>query len=376
MAGIYIHIPFCKQKCHYCNFFSVASQKNKVAFLNVLSEEISNRKPYLGDEPISTIYLGGGTPSVLSKDELMRIFDQLRANYNVLADAEITLEANPDDLSHNYLRELKETPINRLSIGVQSFFDEDLTYLNRIHTADQALNRVKDALNIGFGNMSIDLIYGIPTLTKEKWEANLKTFFDLNITHLSAYSLTVEPKTALHQLIKKKKLKNIQDEQSIAHFKILQKQIKEKGFEHYEISNFSKPGHYSKHNSLYWLGGNYLGLGPSAHSFNGISRQWNASSLAKYLQYGNNGELAYEKEILTKIQRFNEYVMTSLRTSWGCNLEHISNVFGADFTSKIESEIQIFIRKGQIIQENKILFLTEEGKLFADGIAADLFIDE
>lgn len=376
MAGIYIHIPFCKQKCHYCNFFSVASQKNKVAFLNVLSEEISNRKPYLGDEPISTIYLGGGTPSVLSKDELMRIFDQLRANYNVLADAEITLEANPDDLSLNYLRELKETPINRLSIGVQSFFDEDLTYLNRIHTADQALNRVKDALNIGFGNMSIDLIYGIPTLTKEKWEANLKNFFDLNITHLSAYSLTVEPKTALHQLIKKKKLKNIQDEQSIAHFKILQKQIKEKGFEHYEISNFSKPGHYSKHNSLYWLGGNYLGLGPSAHSFNGISRQWNASSLAKYLQYGNNGELAYEKEILTKIQRFNEYVMTSLRTSWGCNLEHISNVFGADFTSKIESEIQIFIRKGQIIQENKILFLTEEGKLFADGIAADLFIDE
>lgn len=376
MAGIYIHIPFCKQKCHYCNFFSVASQKNKVAFLNVLSEEISNRKPYLGDEPISTIYLGGGTPSVLSKDELMRIFDQLRANYNVLPDAEITLEANPDDLSLNYLRELKETPINRLSIGVQSFFDEDLTYLNRIHTADQALNRVKDALNIGFGNMSIDLIYGIPTLTKEKWEANLKTFFDLNITHLSAYSLTVEPKTALHQLIKKKKLKNIQDEQSIAHFKILQKQIKEKGFEHYEISNFSKPGHYSKHNSLYWLGGNYLGLGPSAHSFNGISRQWNASSLAKYLQYGNNGELAYEKEILTKIQRFNEYVMTSLRTSWGCNLEHISNVFGADFTSKIESEIQIFIRKGQIIQENKVLFLTEEGKLFADGIAADLFIDE
>lgn len=376
MAGIYIHIPFCKQKCHYCNFFSVASQKNKVAFLNVLSEEISNRKPYLDDEPISTIYLGGGTPSVLSKDELMRIFDQLRANYNVLPDAEITLEANPDDLSLNYLRELKETPINRLSIGVQSFFDEDLTYLNRIHTADQALNRVKDALNIGFGNMSIDLIYGIPTLTKEKWEANLKNFFDLNITHLSAYSLTVEPKTALHQLIKKKKLKNIQDEQSIAHFKILQKQIKEKGFEHYEISNFSKPGHYSKHNSLYWLGGNYLGLGPSAHSFNGISRQWNASSLAKYLQYGNNGELAYEKEILTKIQRFNEYVMTSLRTSWGCNLEHISNVFGADFTSKIESEIQIFIRKGQIIQENKILFLTEEGKLFADGIAADLFIDE
>lgn len=376
MAGIYIHIPFCKQKCHYCNFFSVASQKNKVAFLNVLSEEISNRKPYLGDEPISTIYLGGGTPSVLSKDELMRIFDQLRANYNVLADTEITLEANPDDLSLNYLRELKETPINRLSIGVQSFFDEDLTYLNRIHTADQALNRVKDALNIGFGNMSIDLIYGIPTLTKEKWEANLKTFFDLNITHLSAYSLTVEPKTALHQLIKKKKLKNIQDEQSIAHFKILQKQIKEKGFEHYEISNFSKPGHYSKHNSLYWLGGNYLGLGPSAHSFNGISRQWNASSLAKYLQYGNNGELAYEKEILTKIQRFNEYVMTSLRTSWGCNLEHISNVFGADFTSKIEFKIQIFIRKGQIIQENKVLFLTEEGKLFADGIASELFLDE
>ncbi len=376
MAGIYIHIPFCKQKCHYCNFFSVASQKNKVAFLNVLNEEISNRKPYLGDESVSTIYIGGGTPSVLSKDELMRIFDQLRANYNVLPDAEITLEANPDDLSINYLQELKETPINRLSIGVQSFFDDDLKYLNRVHTADQALNRVKDALDAGFKNMSIDLIYGIPTLSNEKWEANLKTFFDLNITHLSAYSLTVEPKTALHQLIKKKKLKDIQDEQSIAHFKILQKQIKEKGFEHYEISNFSKPGHYSKHNSLYWLGGNYLGLGPSAHSFNGSSRQWNASSLAKYLQCVNNGDLVYEKEILTKKQQFNEYVMTSLRTSWGCNLEHISNVFGTDFTSRTESEIQPFIQKGLIIQENKILFLTEEGKLFADGIASELFIEE
>lgn len=376
MAGIYIHIPFCKQKCHYCNFFSVASQKNKAQFLEVLLDEIRDRQSYLGDEKVNTIYFGGGTPSVLSLEEIKLILTALNDTYNISPEVEITLEANPDDLSKLYLKELQQSPINRLSIGVQSFFDEDLIYLNRVHNGEQALGRVKDALSAGFHNMSIDLIYGIPTLTNEKWEQNLQQFFDLNIPHLSAYSLTVEPKTALHKLIKKNKLNNIDDEQSIAHFKILQKRIKENGFEHYEISNFSKPGYNSKHNSLYWLGGNYLGLGPSAHSFNGNSRQWNVSSLSKYLQQGGDNELIYEKEILTKVQQFNEYMMTSLRTSWGCSLQHIENVFGLSYASNLESEIQPFIQKGQVFKENNILYLSEEGKLFADGIASELFISE
>lgn len=354
----------------------MASQKNKAAFLAVLNNEIVQRKPYLGDEEVKTIYFGGGTPSILSTEELNLIFESLYKNYQIDASAEITLEANPDDLSVDYLRILKQSPINRLSIGVQSFFDEDLAYLNRIHSGNQALSRVKDALNAGFHNMSIDLIYGIPTLTSEKWEQNLQQFFDLNIPHLSAYSLTVEPKTALHQLIKKGKLTNISDEQSIQHFKQLQAAIKLHGFEHYEISNFSKPGCYSKHNSLYWLGGNYLGLGPSAHSFNGNSRQWNVSNLSKYLQQGSDHELIYEKEMLTKVQQFNEYVMTSIRTSWGCSLAHIENLFGSRCVSQLESSIQQHISDGKVIKENDTLYLTEEGKLFADGIAGELFLDE
>lgn len=376
MAGIYIHIPFCKQKCHYCNFFSMASQKNKVRFLEILNHEIRVRQSYLKDEKVSTIYFGGGTPSVLSLEEINTILKTLDDTYNISSEVEITLEANPDDLSKSYLKDLQQSLVNRLSIGVQSFFDEDLIYLNRVHNGQLALDRVKDALNAGFHNMSIDLIYGIPTLTNEKWEQNLQQFFDLEIPHLSAYSLTVEPKTALHQLIKKKKLKSIDDEQSIAHFKILQRRIKEHGFEHYEISNFSKAGYNSKHNSLYWLGGNYLGLGPSAHSFNGNSRQWNVSNISKYIQGGDNGELSYEKEILTKVQQFNEYVMTSLRTSWGCSLEHIENAFGLSYATNIESEIQVFMKKGLVIKENNILYLSEEGKLFADGIASQLFLEE
>jgi len=376
MAGIYIHIPFCKQKCHYCNFFSVASQKNKDLFIKVLIEEIKNRKSYLEDEEVSTIYFGGGTPSILSLEELNLIFNALHQNYQIDSSSEITLEANPDDLSRDYIKALKQSPINRLSIGVQSFFDQDLEYLNRIHSGDEALKRVKDALNVGFENMSIDLIYGIPGLSKDHWESNLKTFFDLDIPHLSAYSLTVEPKTALHQLIKKKKLNDISDEQSIQHFKQLQAAIKLHGFEHYEISNFSKPGYYSKHNSLYWSGGNYLGLGPSAHSFNGNSRQWNVSNLSKYIQQRSDHELIYEKEILTKIQQFNEFVMTSLRTSWGCSLEHIENTFGKTYVTQLESSIQKFISEGKVIEENKTLYLSEEGKLFADGIAAEMFLDQ
>ncbi|MBC35846.1 MAG: coproporphyrinogen III oxidase [Bacteroidetes bacterium] len=376
MAGIYIHIPFCKQKCHYCNFFSVATLKNKEALIKSILQEIENRKDYLGNEEVKTIYFGGGTPSLLEIEELNLIFEQLHKHFKICKDAEITLEANPDDLNRTYLEQIKNSPINRFSIGIQSFHNDDLKYLNRIHSGEDALNSIKLAQDYGFENLTIDLIYGIPGLTMDKWKRNLELFYSLNIPHLSAYSLTVEPKTALDTLIRKKKLPNVKDEESIAHFKFLQKSVKENGYEHYEISNFSKPGYYSKHNSLYWLGAHYLGLGPSAHSFNGTSRQWNVSSLSRYIQGCEKNDPVFEKEILSKDQQFNEYIMTSLRTSWGCSLEHIQNIFGKQYLKKLELNISPFIKKEWVTLNSKTYFLTESGKLFADGIASDLFIDD
>jgi oxygen-independent coproporphyrinogen-3 oxidase len=375
MAGIYIHIPFCKQKCHYCNFFSLASIKQKSAFLEALHREMAQSTDYLKDEPVSTIYFGGGTPSMLEIEEINSIIEDLNVHYNISPDVEITLEGNPDDLSHEKLKLLAKSPINRLSIGIQSFFDDDLHYLNRVHAADHAKSVIKNALDAGFENLTIDLIYGIPTLTEEKWQQNINYFLASGIKHLSAYALTVEPKTPLAHFINKGKLKAIDEQQSVRHFEILMKQMETVGFVHYEISNFAKPGHYSKHNSLYWIGGNYLGLGPSAHSYNGISRQWNVSHLTKYINEAGQAESVFEKEILTLDQRYDEYVMTSLRTSWGCDLEHIRNAFGEKYSRYCLKQAQPFIQEEKIIQRDNRLFLTSKGKLFADGIAAALFID-
>ena len=376
MAGIYLHIPFCKRKCHYCNFFSVPSLKRKDLFLEALHREIIAQKDYLKKEIIRTIYFGGGTPSMLAKDEIENVLEILNKNYQVSSEAEITLEANPDDLSMKKLGELAKTSINRLSIGVQSFFDEDLHYLNRVHNAEEALRSVPNAQDLGISNISIDLIYGIPGLTMSKWEDNLEQFFNLNIPHLSAYSLTVEPNTALDVLIRKKKAEPVNEKESINHFKTLIRQTKANEYVHYEISNFAKKGFYSKHNSLYWMGGNYLGLGPSAHSYNGESRQWNVSNLAKYLQLINVSRQVFEKEKLSEIQRFNEYVMTSIRTSWGCNIDFIKNNFGKPYCNHIIKASSKHIKSEHIKQQHHILYLTDQGKLFADGIAADLFMEE
>lgn len=375
MAGIYIHIPFCKQKCHYCNFFSLASIKQKSAFLEALHREMAQSVDYLKDEPVSTIYFGGGTPSMIEIEEINGIIEDLNTHYNINPDVEITLEGNPDDLSHEKLKLLAQSPINRLSIGIQSFFDDDLHYLNRVHSADHAKSVIKNALNAGFENLTIDLIYGIPTLTEEKWQQNINYFLSSGIKHLSAYALTVEPKTPLAHFINKGKLRAIDEQQSVRHFEILMEQMETAGFVHYEISNFAKPGHYSKHNSLYWIGGNYLGLGPSAHSYNGISRQWNVSHLNKYINEAGQAESVFEKEELTLDQRYDEYVMTSLRTSWGCDLEHIRNAFGEKYSHYCLKQAQPFIQEEKIIQRDNRLFLTSKGKLFADGIAAALFID-
>lgn len=374
MAGIYIHIPFCKQKCHYCNFYSTVSLAYRDVFIKALEREIVSRNSYLDDEEVTTIYFGGGTPSMLSSNEITRIIDMLVANFKTSTNVEITLEANPDDLDKENLLFLKNnTPVNRLSIGIQSFFDDDLNYLHRVHNSERAINSIQCAKDAGFNNLTVDLIYGIPTLTEDKWKENLRIFFDFEIPHLSSYSLTVEQKTALDVLIKKKKLANIDEEQSIKHFNILLKETSEKGFINYEISNFAKEGYYSKHNSIYWLGGHYIGLGPSAHSYNGSTRQWNVLSVKKYCEEPDSSKIIDETEYLSMDQMYNEYVLTSLRTSWGCDIEHIQNVFGNNYSDHFLNTIRKFISEKKITRNKNSFILTNKGKLFADGIASSLF---
>ena len=373
MAGIYIHIPFCKKKCNYCNFFSVASLKNKNAFLLSLKREIEIQKDYLQNEEINTIYFGGGTPSLLSVSEISDILDQLNRFHKINDKPEITLESNPDDLNKQKIKELRQTPINRLSVGIQSFFEEDLKYLDRIHDTAQAENAIKNLQDAGFDNLTIDLIYGIPTSTKYMWKQNLEKFFSFQIPHLSAYSLTVEQKTILYHQIKKQKLSQPEENKSIEQFKILLEKSKENNFIHYEISNFAKKGYFSKHNSNYWLGENYLGLGPSAHSFNGISRQWNVSNISKYTEIENNKNIIAEKETLTKDQKYNEYILTSLRTIWGCDTEHIKKAFGEKYYEFFIKSSKKFVTENKIIKNENKFILSEEGKLFADGIAAEMF---
>lgn len=376
MAGIYIHIPFCKQKCHYCNFYTVISQKYRDGFIPAILKELEQRKNYLEDKTIHTVYFGGGTPSMLTIREIGQIIDKIDRLFSLKKDAEITLEANPDDLDQDKLRELKnETRINRLSMGVQSFNDADLQYLNRVHTAKQAFQSIETASAAGFINMTIDLIYGIPTLTNEQWKKNLDTFFDFGIPHLSSYALTVEPKTVLNTLIAKNKMQAVNEDQVVQHFKILLEKTQQHDFTHYEISNFAREGYYSKHNSIYWLGGHYLGVGPSAHSFNGASRQWNVANMKQYVEFEQTGTTVLEKEVLTKDQQFNEYVMTSIRTSWGCDAEHIQNVFGNAYDSHLATQISRFINDDRVEKKGNIYYLTNKGKLHADGIAAALFIE-
>lgn len=374
MSGIYIHIPFCKQACNYCDFHFSTSLKNKDSFLHSLKKEIEIQKNYLSGDKISTVYFGGGTPSLLTEKELMEIFEALELNFTIDKDAEITLEANPDDLTKDKINQLKATPINRLSIGIQSFFDEDLKLMNRAHNSKEAEIAVKASQDKGFENITIDLIYGIPTLSNEKWKYNLNTAFSFDVKHISAYSLTVEPKTALAHLIKTGKLKNVDEQQSANHFEIMLEEMNKNNFIQYEISNFCKDGFYSKHNSNYWLKENYLGLGPSAHSYNGNSRQWNISNNAIYIQSLEKGELNFEKEILTNDQQYNEYILTSLRTMWGADLKHIENTFGKEYIAYCLTESKKYIVSGKVITRENKLLLTNEGKLFADKIASDLFI--
>jgi len=342
--------------------------------IEAIVQELQLASGYLEGESLKTIYFGGGTPSLLTEKELNKLFEAIYKHYRVESDAEITLESNPDDLSPEMSTIIQNMPVNRLSIGVQSFHDDDLLALNRIHTAQQATDVILNLQDAGMTNISIDLIYGIPGLTDPKWHQNLDTFLHLGLPHLSAYSLTVEKRTTLDWLIKNGRSQPVNEEQSINHFKILQKFAVIHGYEQYEISNFSLPGMYSRHNTAYWSGEKYLGVGPAAHSFNGNSRRWNIANSMKYITTISTGSLCFEEEILTENQKFNEYVLTSLRTKEGCDLVAIEKRFGFNYKKAIEKALTKNLSSGKYVMKNNHLILTPEGMLFADGLASDLFI--
>lgn len=372
MAGIYIHIPFCKQACHYCDFHFSTSLKHGNELVAALTREIKLQKEYFGGETIETIYFGGGTPSLLREAEVSLLLNTITNIHPVASDAEITLEANPDDLSKEKLKELEQTPINRFSIGLQSFFDDDLQWMNRVHRGAEAEASVKRTQDAGFDNITVDLIYGFPLLTDQKWKANLDKVFELAVPHVSAYSMTVEPRTALASFIKQKKQPAMNDEQSAAQFVTMMDAMQKNGFEHYEISNFSKPGANSRHNSNYWKGVKYLGIGPSAHSYNGQTRQWNIANNTKYIQALEKGAIPAEVEELTETNRLNEYIMTSLRTTWGLDI-HKLNAIAAASANELLIEAVPFFDKGWLTQQDNVIYLTKAGKLYADHIASELF---
>lgn len=372
MAGIYIHIPFCKQACHYCDFHFSTSLKHKDDMIRALQAEIGWRKDELGNEKIETIYFGGGTPSVLSVDEINKLIMAVHQHFEVTSDPEITLEANPDDLSKDKIKELSQTPINRLSIGVQSFFDDDLLLMNRSHNAQNAYESVAEARKY-FDNITLDLIYGIPNMSMEKWQANIDKALALNVPHISSYALTVEPKTALHHLIQKGEIPLPDDGVAHEHFLRLVEVLQANGFVHYELSNFGLPGYFSQNNTAYWQGKKYLGIGPSAHSFDGISRSWNVANNVRYIQHIDQQNLPSEKEYLSLADRYNEYIMTGLRTIWGVSLDRIQADFGKQFENYLRLNAQKHLDNQQLVIEDNHLKTTLQAKFFTDGIASDLF---
>jgi len=372
MSGIYIHIPFCKQACHYCDFHFSTSMKKKDEMVLALAKEIAMRKSEFATEVIETIYFGGGTPSVLSNDEINFLISEVYKNYKVVENPEITLEANPDDLSAERILELSKSSINRLSIGIQSFYEEDLKMMNRAHNSAEAIKCLQEATKY-FDNISLDLIYGIPGLTDEMWKQNIETALSFGIPHISSYALTVEPKTALSKLIQTGKIAEPQDEVASNHFMILVETLQKNGFIHYELSNFGKENYFSKNNSAYWLGKKYIGIGPSAHSYDGEKRGWNIANNSLYLKSIQENILPIESEILTVSDRYNEYIMTGLRTIWGVSLERIEKEFGSDYLNYLQKQSQKFLNDDLLSIENNILKPTAKGKFLTDGIASDLF---
>lgn len=372
MSGIYIHIPFCKQACHYCDFHFSTSLKKKEELVNALCTELVLRKNEL-DGNVETIYFGGGTPSLLSSEELQQIFETIYKNYTVSENPEITLEANPDDLSKEQIHKFTNSQINRLSIGIQSFFEEDLKLMNRAHKASEALESIKEAKQY-FENISIDLIYGIPGMSNERWKRNLEIVLSLDVPHLSCYALTVEPKTALKKFIEKGIVPPVDEEAAKQHYEILLSETEKAGLENYEFSNFGKPGFHSRNNTAYWEGKPYLGIGPSAHSYDGKFRSWNIANNTKYIKSIEAGELPSEKELLSKQDKYNEYIMTGLRTKKGVSLGKVESEFGKKYSEYLLKQAENLLKNNLLILENETLKISKKGKFLSDGIAADLFL--
>jgi len=374
MAGIYIHIPFCRTLCSYCNFYHIISPSENKDYIDALVRESVLRSEYIGNEIISTIYIGGGTPSVLSAEEIRLILDNLRKLYQVEENCETTIEINPDDIEKEYLNSLRDTGINRISLGIQSWRDSDLKLLNRRHNAAQAVKALEETFKSGFQNVTIDLIYGIPGMNSVDLSSNLEFSFSYDIKHLSAYHLTIEQGTVFGKMRDKGSLSEIDEEESNAQFHLLIDKAESAGFIQYEISNFGKPGFFSIHNSNYWKQANYLGLGPSAHSFNGYSRQWNISDVKKYIKAVKSGSPSFEREELDKRTRFNEYIMTSLRTMWGIDLDYVERIFekeGYDYVINLAGKL---IDYGLMKQDKKTLVLTNQGKMISDNIISELML--
>jgi oxygen-independent coproporphyrinogen-3 oxidase len=372
MSGIYIHIPFCKQACHYCDFHFSTSIKKKEEMVLALAKEIRMRKNESENEVVETIYFGGGTPSVLTSEEINFLIQEVYKNYKVVENPEITLEANPDDLSTERILELSKSKINRLSIGIQSFFEDDLKMMNRAHDSAEAKKCLEEATKY-FDNISIDLIYGVPGMSNEKWKKNIETALSFGIPHISSYALTVEPKTALKKLIQTGKITAPQDEVAQEHFMILVEMLEANGFIHYELSNFGKKNYFSKNNSAYWLGKKYIGIGPSAHSYDGVSRSWNVSNNPIYLKSILENKLPNEVEVLSIADHYNEYVMTGLRTIWGVSLERVEKEFGMEYLDYLTKQARKFLDDELLFIKNDILKPTKKGKFLTDGIASDLF---
>lgn len=375
MSALYIHIPFCKKACHYCNFHFSTSLQYKNELIQQLLKELEIRKQYLQQQPLETIYFGGGTPSLLTQEELSMIFESIHLHYKVLDGIEITLEANPDDLSNDKLHMLKQMGINRLSVGIQSFFEEDLLYMNRSHNATQALHSLQQIQEAGFTNYSADLIFGYPLLSDEKWQQNINIMLQNKVPHLSCYAMTVEPQTALASFIKKKQSPPINNTQSAIQFEFLMQILKANGYDHYEISNYAKAGNRAIHNSSYWQGKSYLGIGPSAHSFNGESRQWNVSNNMQYIKSLQQNVIPFEKEILSAQQKLNEHIMISLRTKEGFKLSHITSQLNEMQISSWKTTLDDLLVNNYVDLTDNTLTLSNKGKLFADYVAGELFID-
>lgn len=373
MAGIYIHVPFCKTRCIYCDFYTRTDMSPKYDYVSALCEEIKLRKNYIGDEDVKTVYFGGGTPSQLSESDFLRIFETLHHEFRIAPDAEITMEANPDDLSAHYLATLKEKlPFNRLSIGIQSFDDEELKFLKRRHSADKAKEAVRMCQSLGYNNISIDLMYGLPNQTMQIWERNLEEAIALDVQHISSYHLIYEQGTRLYRLFKMGDVNPVDEDLSVDMFSRMIEKLTAAEFNHYEISNFARHGLYSKHNSSYWLGKKYLGLGPAAHSYDGQNRSWNVASISKYIEGIRAENLNLEIEVLEENTRYNDFILTGMRTKWGVNLSDLECLFGAKMKAFCLKNAQKYLDQGFLTEKDNILKLTRQGIFISDGIMSDL----